>query len=173
MLFNEVLESIDTNVEYRDTFKRQAVRAIIFKGDKLLLIKTNLGDYKLPGGGMNVGETPEEALKREVWEETGYTISIVKNKIGTLIERSPDRFNDHSIFEMTSSYFLCDIFEFNGNQHLDQYEKALGFKPKWISIAEAIEQNEKLVSSAAQPMNDWVPREIKVFRILQHWQVPL
>ena len=45
--------------------KRTAVRAIIFNENKLLMVKSNLGDYKLPGGGVEKGESHEEAIKRE------------------------------------------------------------------------------------------------------------
>ena len=52
--------------------KRIAVRAIIFNHDKLLMVKNKYGDVKFPGGGINPFETTEEALRREVKEETGY-----------------------------------------------------------------------------------------------------
>ncbi|MFC3773825.1 NUDIX domain-containing protein [Paenibacillus sp. GCM10012303] len=40
------------------------------------MILTASGHYFLPGGGMDEGETPEECLRREVLEETGYQIKI-------------------------------------------------------------------------------------------------
>lgn len=36
------------------------------------------GAWQLPGGGMNFGETPEQALHREILEEVGIKIKITK-----------------------------------------------------------------------------------------------
>lgn len=58
---------------------RQAVRAIIIKDDKLLVIHRNkYGQeyYTLPGGGIDPGETPEQAIMRELAEETGVIVTL-------------------------------------------------------------------------------------------------
>ena len=55
--------------------------AIMIKDNKLLVVKTRRhGEeyYLLPGGGIEHGETIEEALKREVLEETGFIVEILK-----------------------------------------------------------------------------------------------
>lgn len=56
---------------------RRAVRAIVFKDNNLLVIKRNkFGKeyYTLPGGSMEIGESAEQALVREMYEETGVQI---------------------------------------------------------------------------------------------------
>ncbi len=56
------------------------VGAIIVKEDKILLIKRayepNKGLWSIPGGLVRLGESLEEALKREVKEETGVSIEV-------------------------------------------------------------------------------------------------
>lgn len=51
---------------------------IVFDQGKVLLVLQNLGIFKgvwaLPGGGIEFGETPEEALKREFREEVAFEI---------------------------------------------------------------------------------------------------
>lgn len=50
-------------------YYREAVRGIIMKGSEILLIYSEKnGDYKLPGGGIEEGETHKQALIREVQE---------------------------------------------------------------------------------------------------------
>ena len=54
-----------------------AVYAIILHSGKILLLKVrHTGKFHLPGGGIDVGEKIEDALKREVREETGIEIDI-------------------------------------------------------------------------------------------------
>ncbi len=61
-----------------------AMKALIVKNDKVLVLReaptygqgTNRGKYHLPGGRVEKGEKLEEALKREVLEETGLKIEI-------------------------------------------------------------------------------------------------
>lgn len=53
-------------------------RAIITKGDEILLIhrrKNGEEYFVLPGGGIEDTETPEEAMEREVYEETGLKVT--------------------------------------------------------------------------------------------------
>jgi len=71
LVFGEYNDLID----YR---RRDGCYAVIFdeKRQQVAAIITASGHYFLPGGGMDEGETPEECLRREVLEETGYQINI-------------------------------------------------------------------------------------------------
>ncbi len=58
---------------------RPAAYALIVHDGTLLLLKMRYtGKYHLPGGGINIGERMEETLKREVQEETGVEIDVVR-----------------------------------------------------------------------------------------------
>jgi 8-oxo-dGTP diphosphatase len=51
---------------------------VVIKGDQVLLCRRgkppNLGTWTLPGGAQDIGETTEEAARRELMEETGLTV---------------------------------------------------------------------------------------------------
>jgi 8-oxo-dGTP diphosphatase len=58
------------------------VGAIIIEGERVLMVERGreplAGYWSLPGGVLEVGETLAEAVKREVWEETGLLIEPVE-----------------------------------------------------------------------------------------------
>src|SRR5260221_13411555 len=57
------------------------VGALIIEGDEILLVERGrdplLGYWSLPGGGLEVGETLDQAVRREVLEETGLVVEPV------------------------------------------------------------------------------------------------
>lgn len=55
------------------------VRAVIFKDQSILLVKERSdGGWTLPGGWADVGESPSEAVVREVLEESGYQVEATR-----------------------------------------------------------------------------------------------
>jgi len=57
------------------------VDGIVIEADRVLLVKRGIepfkGEYALPGGYMDRDERAEEAVKREVLEETGLEVEVV------------------------------------------------------------------------------------------------
>jgi len=103
--------------EYGDRIGRTAplrvgCAAVIFDetGEKVLLTRrADNSEWCLPGGGMDAGESAEEACIREVWEETGLTVEVTR-LIG--IYTSPHRitvYNDGNRFQFVSFSFAAKI----------------------------------------------------------------
>jgi 8-oxo-dGTP pyrophosphatase MutT (NUDIX family) len=141
-LFHYLLgvEKIDEDAKI---IERDAVRAVIVRDGKILLIYSNLGYYKFPGGGVEGNETDSEALLREITEETGYVNCTVQGPLGMVLQRHVDVFDPHAFFQMTSKYFRCDLLSDEKiGQQLDDYEEEEEFTPKWVVIEEAIRVNE-------------------------------
>ncbi len=64
-------------VPTQSLIQRPSVYGLVLNGDQLLLAKAQTTrKYVLPGGGIELGEQVEAALKREVWEETGITVEV-------------------------------------------------------------------------------------------------
>ena len=64
-----------------DNFYRISIKALVLDDEGgFLLAKEDVGKWELLGGGMKHGESPQEALKREVKEETGIDLVWVDEK---------------------------------------------------------------------------------------------
>ena len=64
-------------IEKGDLILRPAAFGLIFHEEKILLLRMrHTGKFHLPGGGIEVGESIEETLKREVREECGIEIAV-------------------------------------------------------------------------------------------------
>ncbi len=64
------------------TISRTGVYGIVWQNQKLLVVKQqkgpHLGKFDLPGGGIEAGETIEEALRREFREEVGMSFDSIQ-----------------------------------------------------------------------------------------------
>ncbi len=167
MIFNYILGPQEIDREKLKISSRTAIRAVVIKEDKILMVHTNRGDYKFPGGGAEVKESHEDTLKREVREETGYLVSTIKNKLGKVIERKLEENEENCVFEMTSHYYLCEVLDDKTKQQLDDYEAEQDFQAEWIQLDKVIGLNEEIVSSNDKNKNPWVYRETYVLKELR------
>ena len=147
-------------------FIRKASKAVIRKGNKILLILTNKGDLKFPGGGHKDNESVEECLKRELLEETGFKLKYLHNLLGRVVENNLDKYEADKYFSMQSEYYSVEIdTTIQEKLNLDAYEKEQCFKPIFIDINEALKQNEKIINNEREH-NPWVQRETDVLKKL-------
>lgn len=148
-------------------FVRDSARGIHLRDGKLLLMHLRKIDaFKLPGGGIEPGESPEQALIREVQEESGRRVipSSIQPFGAVLVRRAGSR--GEEIFQQTSFHYFIDVEESIESQRLDGYEEELGFQPVYLPIAEAIERSKRALPNSAVRS---IPREIRVMECLLRW----
>lgn len=148
------------------TLQREAVRGIIFRDGKLLLIHSTVnGDYKFPGGGIEADELHVEALQREIQEECGAEMTLVTGEFGQTIEYAHAIKDNFETYKQNSYYYFCQIADEFGELALEDYEEELGFRPEWVEIETALEQNKKVLAES-KPAPRWTKREAFVLGIL-------
>ena len=103
----------------------EVVAAIIRKGDKVFATQRGYGDWKDwwdgPGGKMEAGETPEQALVREIREELATGISV--DKFLCTVDW------DYPAFHLTMHCYICSLL--TGALHLNEHEAA-----RWLGADE-------------------------------------
>ncbi|MEL6365690.1 MAG: NUDIX hydrolase [Pseudomonadota bacterium] len=82
---------------------KTGVGAVVFRGDEVLLIRRAKPPFKdhwsIPGGGLEFGERLEDAVAREVMEETGCTI-VVEGLVHVFESLPPDHGNPDAHYVM-------------------------------------------------------------------------
>ena len=118
----------------------EVVAAIIRKDDKIFATQRGYGDWKdwweFPGGKVESGESPEDALKREILEELDTRIVI--ERLLTTVEY------DYPKFHLIMHCFICSVE--SGSLTLKEHEAA-----RWL-------HKEQLDSV------DWLPADVEVVK---------
>ena len=101
----------------------KVVAAIIHDNQgRIFATQRGCGEWKdwweFPGGKMEVGETAEEALKREIWEEL--ETRIVVERFVETVEW------DYTMFHLTMHCYHCNVE--SGHLELKEHEAA-----KWLN----------------------------------------
>lgn len=119
------------------------VAAIIKQGDRIFATQRGYGDYKdgweFPGGKIEAGETPEQALVREIHEELAMSIQVDSHVV--------DVSYDYPQFHLEMGCYLCSITE--GTPHLLEHEAS-----KWLEA--------KDIDTV-----DWLPADVLVVNAMR------
>lgn len=98
------------------------VAAVIMKEGKVFATQRGYGEFKdgweFPGGKVEAGESPEEALRREIREELEVDVNV-----GDLIDTIE---YDYPAFHLSMKCYACTIA--GGSPHLLEHEAA-----RWLS----------------------------------------
>ena len=123
--------------------KLQVVAAIICKDNRIFATQRGYGEFRgqweFPGGKVEPGETPEEALIREIKEELDIEISV--GKYIHTVEY------DYPTFHLSMLCFICKIL--SGSLVLKEHEEA-----RWL-------EKDNLYSV------DWLPADLEIVSLLE------
>ncbi|GAB1311846.1 hypothetical protein MFIFM68171_02056 [Madurella fahalii] len=127
----KVLGSRQLGMQYT---KRSSVRAVVTSSDgRVLIVKAHKENYyKLPGGGIEEGESHRETAEREVFEETGSRVSLQ----GSLFAMS-EEFRHH--LHQFSYCYRASLLEDTGKPELTEEEVDDGLCHEWVPLDKALE----------------------------------
>jgi ADP-ribose pyrophosphatase YjhB (NUDIX family) len=109
--------------EYGYATPKVEVRGAVFTEDRVLLVRERSdGRWTLPGGWVDVNDSPSHAVEREILEESGYRARAVK--LAALLDknRHPHPPSVHHIYKLL---FLCELL--GGSATVSQETDAVDF----------------------------------------------
>lgn len=121
----------------------EVVAAIIVRDGKVFATERGYGQWKgwweFPGGKMEEGESPEEALKREIREELDAEICV-----GELLDTVEWDYPD---FHLTMHCFICSLT--SGSMHLNEHEDAAWLTEETLDSVKWLPADEGLIPKIA------------------------
>ena len=118
----------------------EVVAAIIMRGKEVFATQRGYGQWhgwwEFPGGKMEAGESPQEALRREIREELDAEIEI-----GDLLETVEW---DYPEFHLTMHCFICTLL--SESVHLNEHEAAAWLTKETLSTVKWLPADEGLIN---------------------------
>ncbi len=148
------------------SFRRDSARSIIIRDGRVAMIHSRKYDYyKFPGGGIEPGEDPVEAMIRETREEAALTVLPETVRPYGYVHRVQKSDTDGTErFVQDNYYYLCEAADEPTAQELDDYEAEERCTPEFVEARAAIEKNRSVGES---PYNGMMfEREARVLELL-------
>ena len=148
------------------SFVRNSARSIIIVNKKLAMIHSLKYDYfKFPGGGIENGEAPIDAMVRETREEAGLIVKPETVKEYGYVHRIQKSDTDATeCFIQDNYYYLCEVEDEVIAQCLDNYESKENYVLEYVVPQIAITKNRCVTQSPYNPI--MFEREAKVIEML-------
>ena len=148
------------------SFIRNSARSIIVRDHKVAMVHSLKYDYyKFPGGGIENGENPVDAMIRETREEAGLVVipeSVREYGYVHRIQRSDS--DPTECFIQDNFYYLCDALEDPVSQDLDDYESREDYVPELADPQTVIRKNRNVTQIPYNRM--MFEREARVLEML-------
>jgi 8-oxo-dGTP pyrophosphatase MutT (NUDIX family) len=131
--------------------RRTARVIVIDPADRVLLLhysgRVAGAAWITPGGGIEPGETPEDAAVRELAEEVGLEDATLGPLVWHGEHYSLNPYGQHQI--PRGVYFVCytDAFDFDGHVDSDEYERDVVTDKRWWTLDEIRASSEAFLPS--------------------------
>ena len=147
-------------------FVRNSARSIIIRDGKIAMIHSLKYDYyKFPGGGIEPGEDPVQAMIRETREEAGLVVKPETVREYGFVHRIQRSDMDASeCFVQDNYYYLCQTEPEAVRQNLDAYEAQEAYTLEYVAPLTAIQKNRSVGASPYNPI--MFEREARVLELL-------
>ena len=131
------------------TFVRNSARSIIIVNNKIAMIHSLKYDYyKFPGGGIESGENPIDAMIRETREESGLVVKPETIKEYGYVQRiQKSNLDETECFVQDNYYYLCEAEDCVVAQNLDEYEFAETFTLEFVNPETVIRKNRNVTQT--------------------------
>ena len=114
---------------------RPAAYAIVVKNASILLLRQNGGGYDLPGGGVKLGEDPQNAVLRELKEETGINAANPQ-VMGVESSLFHSTHSDNKSYHSILMYYYCAYVGGKiSTRGLDAHEKQYIEGAEWVKLS--------------------------------------
>ena len=145
---------------------RHSARAIIISDGRIAMIHSlEKNYYKLPGGGIEPGESKENALIRETLEETGlHIIPKTIEELGYIHRVRKSLKYEDECFIQNNYYYFCEVTDEVSKPHYDEGELSERFVPEFVDPRIALEENAKIMES--DPAYGMAYRENYILQLL-------
>ena len=149
------------------TFTRNSARSIIIRDGKAAMVHSLQYDYyKFPGGGIEDGESPVDAMIRETREEAGLiVIPETVREYGCVHRIQKSAKDSAECFIQDNFYYLCDVLDDTISQSLNEYEARESYRLEWTEPDVAIRRNRDVRNSPYNPL--MFEREALVLEMLK------
>ena len=122
----------------------EVVAAVIVRDGEVLATRRGYGEgqgwWEFPGGKMEAGESPRDALRREIREELD-----AESEVGRLLETVEW---DYPSFHLTMHCFICSLV--SGSMNLNEHEAAAWLTKENIGSVKWLPADEGLIGRIRQ-----------------------
>lgn len=99
------------------------VRGVVFRDEALLLVKERSdGGWTLPGGWADIGDSPSDAVVREIYEEAGYQTRAIK--LLAVYDRNKQNPHKASVHHIYKLFFQCELLSGSATTSIETEEVA-------------------------------------------------